>query len=49
MINEGEKFYIYRVYNANEQLEGAYVKEIHDPIERWKNDEIIAYPFKLKI
>lgn len=47
MEKEGDMFHIYRVYNAGTQK--AYIVDIPNPYEMWREGNLTAYPIRIQI
>jgi len=50
LIEEGERYYIYRVYNVVEgKKDNDDIRIVHNPVKQWKEGKINAYPYKIEI
>ncbi len=50
LIEEGERYYIYRVYNVAEgKKDNDDIRIVHNPVKQWKEGKINAYPCRIEI
>lgn len=50
LIEEGERYYIYRVYNVVKgKKDNNDIRIVHNPVKQWKEGKINAYPYKIEI